>query len=142
MITLHAHNILIFIVSDFMSPKSLISSERTRTIKSGIRRNSKLKQTKIKINEYQIHKMNKLQTKKQCKCSLYSYHATYWTKRFRDKAYIKTDTLSKRSVTLKNSPQWQTENILYPNDNNVSLVFLKTVYFPHETCEMMVQAHM
>ena len=133
---------LIFIVSDFMSLKSLISSERTKMIKSGIRRNSKLKQTKIKINEYKIHKINKLQAKKQCKCSSYYYHATYWTKRFRDKAYIKTDTFSKRSVTLKNSPQWQTENILYPNDNNVSLVFLKTVDFPHETCEIRVQAHM
>ena len=120
---------LIFIVSDLMSLKSLISSEQTRMIKSGIRRNSKLKQTKIKKNEYQIHKINKLQTKKQCKCSSY-YHATYCSKRFRDKAYIKTDTLSKCSVTLKNSPQWETENILYPSDCNViSLVFIKTVYF-------------
>ena len=122
---------LIFIVSDLMSLKSLISSEQTRTIKSGIRRNSKLKQTKKKKkNEYQIHKINKLQTKKQCKCSSYYYHATYCPKRFCDKAYIKTDTLSKCSVTLKNSPQWETENILYPSDCDViSLVFLKTVYF-------------
>ena len=120
---------LISVVSDFMSLKSLISSEWTRTIKSGIRRNSKLKQTKKK-NEYQIRKINKLQTKKQCKCSSYYYHATYCPKRFRDRAYIKTDTLSKCSVTLKNYPKWETENILYPSDCNViSLVFIKTVYF-------------
>ena len=37
---------------------------------------------------------------------------------------------SECSVSLENSPQWDTENILYPNDNNFSLVFLKTVYFP------------
>ena len=90
----------------------------------------KTKTNRKKIHKYQIHKINKLQTKKQWYCSSYYYHVTYCTKRFRDKAYITTGTLFKCSGTLKYSPQWETENILYHIDNNViSQMFLKTVYF-------------
>ena len=91
----------------------------------------KAKANRKKCINIKYAKKKTLQTKKQCKCSSYYYHATYCTKRFRDKAYIKTGTLVKCSGTLKNSPQWETENILYPSDNNfISQVFLKTVYFP------------
>ena len=128
--TLRVHNIKIFIVSDLLPLKSLISFERIRTIKSGNTQELKAKANRKKCINIKYAKKKTLQTKKQCKCSSYYYHATYCTKRFRDKVYIKTDTLSKCSDTLKNSPQWESENILYPSDSKfISQVFLKTVYF-------------
>ena len=48
-----------FVVSDLLPLKSLISFEQIRTIKSGIRRNSKLKQTEKKcINIKYTQKIN------------------------------------------------------------------------------------
>ena len=132
----------IFIVSNLLPLKSLISFEQIRTIKNGIRRNSKLKQTKKKCINIKYTKKINYRPKSNDNAAHITIMQLTVLNDFVTKHTLKLTPWASARVHWKILPSEKLKiyftpviTILFPR------CFLKQFIFPCKACEMTVQVH-
>ena len=132
----------IFIMSDLLPLKSLISFEQIRTIKSGIRRNSKLKQTEKKcINIKYTQKINYRPKGNDNAAHIIIRQLTVLSD-FVTKHKLKLTPCSSALVHWKILPSEKLKIYSSPViTTSFPRCFLKQFIFSRKTCEMTLQVH-